>query len=52
MPFTDEMIAVLYSHPHVYVDISADNVAVPRAEFYVHLRRLVDAATPSGSCSL
>lgn len=43
MPFTDEMIAVLYSHPQVYVDISADNVGVPRAEFYVHLRRLLEA---------
>lgn len=43
MPLTDEMIAVLYSHPQVYVDISADNVAVPRAEFWVHLKRLVDA---------
>ena len=43
MPMTDEMIALLYSHPQVYVDISADNVGVPRAEFYVHLRRLVEA---------
>ena len=43
MPFTDEMIAVLNAHPQVYVDISADNVGVPRAEFYVHLKRLVDA---------
>lgn len=43
MPMTDEMIALLYSHPQVYVDISADNVGVPRAEFYVHLKRLVDA---------
>ena len=43
MPLTDEMIAVLYSHPQVFVDISADNVGVPRPEFYVHLRRLVDA---------
>ncbi|MCJ8156000.1 amidohydrolase family protein [Sphingomonas sp. LaA6.9] len=43
MPMTDEMIALLYSHPQVYVDISADNVAVPRPEFYVHLRRLVEA---------
>lgn len=43
MPMTDEMIAVLYSHPQVYVDIAADNVGVPRAEFYVHLRRLVEA---------
>jgi uncharacterized protein len=43
MPFTDEMIAVLYSHPQVYVDISADNVGVNRTEFWVHLKRLVDA---------
>jgi len=43
MPMTDEMIAVLYSHPQVYVDISADNVGVPREEFYIHLRRLVEA---------
>lgn len=43
MPMTDEMIAVLYSHPQVYVDISADNVGVNRAEFWIHLRRLVDA---------
>lgn len=43
MPFTDEIIALLYSHPQVFVDISADNVAVPRPEFYVHLRRLVEA---------
>lgn len=43
MPFTDEMIALMYSHPQVHVDISADNVGVPRAEFHHHLRRLVGA---------
>ena len=43
MPLTDEMIAILYSHPQVYVDISADNVGANRAEFWVHLRRLVEA---------
>ncbi len=43
MPLTDEMIALLYSHPQVFVDISADNVAVPRPEFYTHLKRLVEA---------
>jgi hypothetical protein len=43
MPFTDEMIALLYSHPQVYVDISADNVGVNRAEFWLHLKRLVEA---------
>lgn len=43
MPMTDEMIALLFSHPQVYVDIAADNYAVPRPEFYFHLRRLVEA---------
>jgi predicted TIM-barrel fold metal-dependent hydrolase len=43
MPMTDEMLALLFSHPQVYVDISGDNYAVPRPEFYVHLRRLVEA---------
>lgn len=43
MPMTDEMIALMYSHPQVHVDISADNWGVPRAEFHHHLKRLVDA---------
>lgn len=43
MPMTDEMIALLFSHPQVYVDISADNWGVPRKEFHHHLRRLVEA---------
>lgn len=43
MPMTDETIALLYSHPQVYVDIAADNVGVPRPEFHHHLRRLVEA---------
>ena len=40
---TDEIIALMYSHPQVYVDISADNWGVPRAEFHHHLKRLVEA---------
>lgn len=43
MPFTDETIALLNAHPQVYVDISADNWGVPRAEFHHHLKRLVEA---------
>lgn len=43
MPFTDETIALLYSHPQVYVDISADNWGVARAEFHHQLKRLIDA---------
>ena len=43
MPMTDEMIALLYSHPQVFVDISADNWGAARKEFHHHLRRLVEA---------
>lgn len=43
MPMTDEIIALLFSHPQVYVDISADNWGVPRKEFHHHLQRLVEA---------
>jgi predicted TIM-barrel fold metal-dependent hydrolase len=42
-PLVDEMIAVLYSHPQVYVDIAGNNWAHPRPHFYGQLRRLVEA---------
>lgn len=42
-PFVDEMIAVLYSHPQVYVDIAQNNWGFPRAHFHAQLRKLVDA---------
>jgi len=42
-PLVDEMIAMLFSHPQVYVDISCNNWAMPRKQFYDHLRRLVEA---------
>jgi predicted TIM-barrel fold metal-dependent hydrolase len=45
-PFTDETVALLKGHPQVYVDIAVINWvtrAVPRAEFYAYLRRLMDA---------
>ncbi len=43
MPMVDELLMLLYSHPHVYVDISADNWGLPRAEFHGILKRIVDA---------
>lgn len=43
MPMVDELLMLLYSHPQVYVDISADNWGVPRAEFHGILKRIVDA---------
>lgn len=42
-PMADEMVALLYAHPQVYVDTSVINYAFPRAEFHTYLKRLVDA---------
>jgi uncharacterized protein len=42
-PLVDEMIALLYSHPQVYVDIAQNDWGFPRAHFYSQLKRLVDA---------
>ena len=42
-PMADEMVALLYAHPQVYVDTSVINYAFPRAEFHAYLKRLVDA---------
>lgn len=42
-PMLDEMLALLYAHPQVYVDTAVINWVLPRAEFHSYLRRLVDA---------
>ncbi|MBN8808228.1 MAG: amidohydrolase family protein [Sphingomonas sp.] len=42
-PFADDMIALLYAHPQVYVDTGIIDYAFPRAEFHAYLKRLVDA---------
>lgn len=42
-PFVDEMIALMYSHPQVYVDVAQNNWGFPRAHFHSQLKRLVDA---------
>lgn len=42
-PLVDEMIAMMYAYPGLYVDISANVAMAPRAQFYEHLRRMVDA---------
>lgn len=42
-PFVDEMIALLYAYPQVYVDIAQNDWGFPRTHFYAQLRRLVDA---------
>jgi hypothetical protein len=42
-PLVDEMIALMFSHPQVYVDIAQNNWGFPREHFYSQLKRLVDA---------
>ncbi len=42
-PLIDEMIAMLYTHPNLYVDVAANDWSMPRAQFHDHLKRLVDA---------
>ena len=44
-PFRDSMLALLYAHPNVYVDVGAlqAEFMVPRPSYYAHLRSIVDA---------
>lgn len=42
-PIIEEMIALLYAHPNVYVDVAQNNWGFPRAHFYRQLQQLVDA---------
>lgn len=42
-PMLDNMVALMWAHPQVYVDISVINWALPRAEFHAYLRRLVES---------
>lgn len=40
-PFLDEMVAILYMYPNVYVDVSTITWLIPRPAFHDYLRRLV-----------
>lgn len=42
-PLVDEMIAVLYTHPQVYIDIGGIQWTYPREYFYGQLKRFIDA---------
>ena len=37
------MIAVMYAHPQLYVDIGILDYAYPEKDFYAYLKRLIDA---------
>ncbi len=42
-PYRDEMIAVMYQYPQLYVDVSTITWVVPRPAFYDYLKALVTA---------
>jgi uncharacterized protein len=42
-PMLDDMLATLYAHPQLYVDLGVIAYAVPKKEFYFYLERLVNA---------
>jgi uncharacterized protein len=42
-PLIDEMVAMLFSHPQLYVDLAGNDWMLPRRQFHDHLRRLVEA---------
>ena len=42
-PMLDQMVALMWAHPQVYVDVGVIDWALPRPEFHSYLRRLVEA---------
>jgi predicted TIM-barrel fold metal-dependent hydrolase len=42
-PMLDDMLATLYTHPQLYIDIAAICFMIPKKEFYYYLERLVNA---------
>ena len=42
-PMLDDLLAVLYAHPHVYVDVGVIVYTQPREAFYRYLRAIVEA---------
>lgn len=42
-PLVDDMIAMMFTYPNLYVDVSANNWGMPRRQFYDHLQRMIDA---------
>lgn len=42
-PMLDDLLAVLYAHPQVHVDVGVISWVLPRAEFHRYLQRIVEA---------
>jgi uncharacterized protein len=49
-PMLDDLKAVLYAHPQVYVDLGIICYAFPKAEFYGYLKQLVEAGFEKRIC--
>lgn len=42
-PMIDDLLAVMWTHPQVYVDVGIISYGLPRAGFHDYLRRIVEA---------
>ncbi|HSM03388.1 MAG TPA: amidohydrolase family protein [Longimicrobiales bacterium] len=42
-PYVEDMKALMYAHPQVYVDVSVVNWLLPEAELHAYLKELLDA---------
>jgi predicted TIM-barrel fold metal-dependent hydrolase len=42
-PMLDDMLATMYTHPQLYVDLGVICYMIPKKEFYFYLERLVNA---------
>lgn len=42
-PMLDELLAMLWTHPHLYVDVGVLDWALPRKEFHRYLQRIVES---------
>jgi predicted TIM-barrel fold metal-dependent hydrolase len=42
-PLVDEMIAMMFTYPNLYVDVACNDWQLPRAQFHAALKRMVDA---------
>ena len=42
-PYTEDVKALMYAHPNVYVDIAVLNWILPKEEFYDYLRSLINS---------
>lgn len=49
-PMLDDLKAVLYAHPQVYVDLGIICYAFPKEEFYDYLKRIINAGFEKRIC--